>query len=236
MTRPYMRLSIAELESMEPCPELIAELGYRTVPRARKLLATLQVSTATIHKMPAKAVPAPVEERKAVAKGKLRPKAVASVRASVGHPGTIAASWQDCTAEQLAWWRDRYSWHSTLFISTWPARSPAEMHDVVLRADKWAKRTGRKPLPVGRTVEESWGEEGLAYVLPCKIVQRSDVNGPGYSWTYAAPDWSHTPNREVVSRVAETDHHHFGAISRHILREIEIRDAPPAEEELAIAA
>lgn len=224
MTRPYMHLSVDGLEAIAgqaACPGFLIH----------ELLVRLRAKSAIASTFDARAVPVTKAERKPVARSKMPAKPVAAVRASGAHPGSIPDSWEACTKAQLAWWRDRYSWHSTLFVSRFPKRSPAEMMDVVKRADKWASRTKRKAIPAGRTVAEFAGDTGLAYVLP-RTVLKDRWNGHKHEYETVV-DWSTTPNRELVQRVAETDPTHYSAISRRILAEIAARDAPTIDDPTA---
>jgi hypothetical protein len=152
----------------------------------------------------------------------------------LAHPGAIPATWQDLTAEQLAWWRDQYSWHSTLFVSRFPKRSPADMYDAVLRADAWDRKQQRKRAKLPPRVEPKPltipdDMEGYAYVHPGKPVssQYGMTRGP------VTFDWSTTPNRHLVQPVLETDPTHFGPTSRHILAAFLAREESQADLQIA---
>jgi hypothetical protein len=82
MTRPLMRHSIVDLESMPASPELLAELEHRTVPRARALLVKLRSATAPAPKTAAIPVAEPKAARRKPGRVIVPPKPVASVRAS----------------------------------------------------------------------------------------------------------------------------------------------------------
>jgi hypothetical protein len=187
MNRPYMRHSIVDLESMPASPELLAELAHRTVPRARKLLERLRATTAAPTPVAKTAVEPRQTPKRPKAATTLAPKVRdAAPRAPLSDCGAMPDRWQDCTAAQLAWWRDRYSWHSTLFATTWPRRSPAEMHESELRAEKWAKRTARKIKPPIAIK----GDDGLAYLrdnLWCVC--------PGKDWRDLALDRKKRPEQ-----------------------------------------
>lgn len=115
-----MRIDQHSLESA--IGRTVADLAYK--------IPTMPLAAPAPDKAPARKV------RRAVAK-------VAKVD-PLQHPGPVPETWQDLTTEQRAWWRDRYSWHSTLFLTTLPRRSPAECYETVLRGEAWGRKMDRK--------------------------------------------------------------------------------------------